>query len=133
MRWLVLLVLLSGCLTQTQVVERFVCCDGWVVDNVSKCVGRTPECPNSPQCRCPPCESDVKLEYKAQSVGANPCVALGCPTGTKYVASSNSDKYHVCGCEWASKISARNLVCYESKAKAESDGKTPCGICFKRM
>jgi hypothetical protein len=127
MRWLALLVLISGCLSQPVIVERFVCCDGWVVDNASKCVGHNLECP---ECRCPPCESDVKLEYKAEAVEANPCVRLGCPPETQYVASASSGKYHVCGCEWAQKISEKNLVCYPTKQQAEADGKTPCRVCL---
>jgi len=144
MRWLVLTVLLCGCLTQTAVVERYVCADGWVVDNTSKCVGRTPECPacetaECPECRCPQCESDVKLEYKAEArqapsttlpPGTDPCVRLGCPPGAKYAASRNSGKYHLCECEWASKISEKNLLCYKNMEEAESDNKTACKICI---
>ena len=146
MRWLVLLVLLSGCLTQTVVREKFVCSDGWVVDSADGCAGHelecpACECPPCPDSECPPCESDVSLEYTAEAKQpatttslvippGDDCAALGCPTGSNYAASRNSDKYHLCTCEWAGRISPKNLICYETQQQAEQDNKTPCRVCL---
>ncbi len=46
-----------------------------------------------------------------------------------YVASREGDKYHKTSCRVAKNIKAENKVSYQSKAEAEKDGKTPCGIC----
>ncbi len=47
------------------------------------------------------------------------CISLGCPPGTLYVASKNSDKYHKCSCYNAKRIKPENLVCFSSKEQAE--------------
>ncbi|MBD3389146.1 MAG: hypothetical protein GF416_08635 [Candidatus Altiarchaeales archaeon] len=127
---LMLMLLFSGCLQQTVIEENFVCSDGWVVDSPGDCVGHERVCPDCicPDCECPSCgisgnsEDDVRLDYQ---LSTDPCVALGCPEGTKFVASRNSDKYHSCGCEWAAKISEKNLLCYDS---APAD-RVPCRVC----
>lgn len=56
------------------------------------------------------------------------CVALGCPKGTRFVASKNSDKYHRCDCKWAKKIKKENLLCFKTKEEAEKNHK-PCSSC----
>ena len=47
------------------------------------------------------------------------CISLGCPSGTLYAASKNSDKYHSCSCYNAKRIKSENLVCFSSKEQAE--------------
>ncbi len=56
------------------------------------------------------------------------CVSLGCPQGTLYVASKNSDKYHKCSCSFAKRISQQNLVCFSSKEEAEKNHQA-CSSC----
>ncbi len=113
MRWVVLLLLLSGCLSQAAVKEKFVCSDGWVVDSPGECVGHERVCYECPPC---PCADD-------------PCAMLGCPFGTEYVASRNSELFHDCTCKWAERISPANIVCYNNSDEAVSDGKKPCETC----
>lgn len=48
----------------------------------------------------------------------------------KYVASKNSDKYHLCSCNYAAQISVENCVYYETMREAENDGKEPCSVCL---
>jgi hypothetical protein len=60
---------------------------------------------------------------------SEPCVELGCPSGTKFVGSKNSDKYHYCSCRYAKKIKKENLICFESKKEAQNEGYIPCGVC----
>lgn len=45
------------------------------------------------------------------------------------VASKWSRKYHNRDCQWARKISPKNLVGYESREDAARDGRQPCGAC----
>lgn len=46
-----------------------------------------------------------------------------------YVASVNSDKFHVPSCRYADNISDENRVYYDSRGDALSDGKSPCSSC----
>jgi len=57
------------------------------------------------------------------------CEALGCPSGTMFVGSKNSNKYHSCDCTSAKKISSKNLVCFKSIEEAKDSGYIPCKIC----
>lgn len=56
------------------------------------------------------------------------CISLGCPQGTQYVASKNSDKYHKCSCSFAKKIKQENLLCFPSKEEAEKS-RQACSSC----
>ena len=46
-----------------------------------------------------------------------------------YVASVNSDKFHIPSCRHAANISDENRVYYSTRSKARSDGKSPCSVC----
>jgi hypothetical protein len=54
------------------------------------------------------------------------CQDLGCPYGTKFVGSKNSDRYHFCDCQWAKRIKPENIVCFFSKKQAEDEGYYLC-------
>lgn len=47
-----------------------------------------------------------------------------------YVASTQSDKYHHTSCARAKEIRQENRAYYTTIADAETDGKTPCSVCF---
>lgn len=49
--------------------------------------------------------------------------------GVQYFASQNSTKYHRSICEWAKKISPRNLITFSSPEEAIKAGFTPCSVC----
>jgi len=57
------------------------------------------------------------------------------PTGTatsasgSYVASKNSNKYHLPWCSGAARITEENKIWFSSKAEAEAAGYTPAGNC----
>jgi len=55
----------------------------------------------------------------SDSPNSDACISLGCPPGTQYVASKNSDKYHACPCYNAKRIKPENLLCFSSKEEAE--------------
>jgi len=57
------------------------------------------------------------------------CVELGCPMGTKFVGSKNSDKYHYCTCRYAKRIKPENLLCFSDEKDAQGQGYSPCGVC----
>lgn len=46
-----------------------------------------------------------------------------------YYASVKTDKFHKPSCEWAQKISSKNLVTYDSRDDAIAAGKSPCQVC----
>lgn len=47
----------------------------------------------------------------------------------QYVASKNSNKYHLPSCSGAKRISEANKIWFASKQEAESRGYTPAGNC----
>lgn len=47
----------------------------------------------------------------------------------KYVASKNSDKYHLPWCSGAQRIAEENLIYFTSKEEAEMAGYTPAANC----
>lgn len=50
-------------------------------------------------------------------------------SGQTYWASSNSNKFHYPGCEWAQKISSKNKVVFNSREEALNSGYRPCEVC----
>ncbi len=50
-------------------------------------------------------------------------------TEISYVASKNSNIFHVSDCEWAKKINQKNRIIYNSRDEAIKNQKTPCAIC----
>ncbi len=48
-----------------------------------------------------------------------------------FVASKNSNKYHLPSCRWAERIKKENQICFSSREEAESRGYQPCGTCLK--
>lgn len=85
---------------------------------------------SAPQPETPPAS---ETPQEQTSSGDPECVALGCPDGTNYVGSINSDKYHKCSCRWAHEdqggIKKENLNCFKDKSDAESQEYIPCSVC----
>jgi len=52
------------------------------------------------------------------------CEELGCPYGTNFVGSKNSDMYHYCSCSYAKSINPENLICFNNTEEAEEKGYT---------
>lgn len=136
-------ILVCGC-AQGEVREKYVCSDGWVTDSPKGCEGRDRVCPKTycPDCicsnasACPRCPDCVCAGESVGSAGgrqdkADSCEALGCPAGTQFASSKSSKKYHSCGCQFALKLSSKNIVCFRDAAEAEAAGKQACGICSK--
>jgi methylphosphotriester-DNA--protein-cysteine methyltransferase len=68
----------------------------------------------------------------AVKAGYSPCKLCNPPTKTAiFVASRNSDKYHVASCKMAQNISAENKVAFASAEDAKKAGYTPCKACCK--
>ena len=47
----------------------------------------------------------------------------------KFVASKNSKVFHKADCQWAKRIKPKNLITYNTRAKATEAGKRPCKRC----
>jgi len=52
------------------------------------------------------------------------CQSLGCPQGSIYAGSVNSDKYYVCDCHYAKTIKKENIICFSSDSEATGKGYT---------
>jgi len=63
----------------------------------------------------------------------DPCVKLGCSEGTKYVGSKKSNRYHLCTCKWARRISKKNLICFRNEDEAIRKGYVPCKVCIGKL
>ncbi len=48
-----------------------------------------------------------------------------------FIASKNSNKYHLPTCQWAMKIKPENRICFSSKEEAEKRGYQPAKCCIK--
>ncbi|MDP2918094.1 MAG: Ada metal-binding domain-containing protein [bacterium] len=75
----------------------------------------------------------VSASNSAGNVGQKNTQTLAEPqkqTG-QFVASKNSNKYHLPTCRFAKKIKPENQVWFSSAAEAESRGYAPCGTCMK--
>lgn len=48
-----------------------------------------------------------------------------------FIGSKNSDKYHLPSCQWATRISEANRICFSSKEVAEKEGYQPAKCCIK--
>ncbi|MBD3252439.1 hypothetical protein GF386_01780 [Candidatus Pacearchaeota archaeon] len=59
---------------------------------------------------------------KKSDTESDSCKKLGCPLGTKYVGSKNSDKYYSCDCHYADQIKPENIICFSSDAAAVEMG-----------
>ena len=70
-----------------------------------------------------------QLKSVIQTGNNSDCEALGCPSGTMFVGSKTSKKYHDCDCTWVKKISQQNLVCFKSIEEAQNSGYVPCKVC----
>ncbi len=46
-----------------------------------------------------------------------------------YVASSDSDRYHLPGCRWAKRIASHKRIHFSSLREAQDRGYLPCGVC----
>ena len=73
-------------------------------------------------------ENNLGMWFSENSEGlseySSSCIALGCPAGTYYVGSKNSDKYHECDSRWAKLILFENIVCFSSENEAVAQGYT---------
>ena len=69
---------------------------------------------------------------EAVKAGYSPCKVCNPPTkSAAFVASKNSDKYHLTTCATAAKITPENKITFASKEDAEKAGYKPCQICCK--
>jgi hypothetical protein len=48
-----------------------------------------------------------------------------------FVASKNSNKYHLATCSWALRIKPENRICFSSKSEAENRGYVGAKCCIK--
>ncbi|OGI37731.1 MAG: hypothetical protein A2612_03145 [Candidatus Moranbacteria bacterium RIFOXYD1_FULL_44_12] len=48
-----------------------------------------------------------------------------------FVASKNSNKYHLATCQWAERIKPENKICFSSEEEAESRGYQGAKCCIK--
>ncbi len=75
--------------------------------------------------------STTQTTARAISVPAeiSQTAAVGQAVTGKYVASKNSDKYHLPWCPGAQRIKEENKRWFDSKAEAEAAGLTPAANC----
>ena len=53
------------------------------------------------------------------------------PQTCSFVASKNSDKYHLASCQWAARIKPENKICFSSTEEAQKRGYQGAKCCIK--
>jgi hypothetical protein len=88
---------------------------------------------NQPACApCPKSGESAGSGEKAQSGGAKTGTQLNIEDQKcAYVASKNSNKYHLSTCQFAQKIKAENKTCFSSAGEAEGRGFQAAKCCIK--
>lgn len=79
-------------------------------------------------------ESTNKEQQNYSSVNSNNELALISENDDKncsYVASKNSNKFHLSSCQWAKRIKPENKICFPSKEEAEKRGYQGAKCCIK--
>ena len=129
---LAFLALFAGCVGQPRVIERYICADSWIAEDPAECEGRGPPCPS---CDCwvsttttmaPLVRSEPRWRVARQNSNIT-CMHFGCPEGSAFLASKNSDLFHTCQCRYANRIREENLLCYATAEQAQADGKNSSG------
>ena len=118
-------------------IVEYVCPDGSIVNNTGECTLYTTTLVTTTMLMTVPITTIYTISTTipttttlvTTTVTSNDCESLGCPPGTQFVGSKNSNKYHVCDCRYAKKIKSENLICLSNKGEAESRGYVGCGIC----
>lgn len=72
---------------------------------------------------------DKPVEKKTETTTSSSSSSSSSSSGQTYWASSNSNKFHYPGCEWAQKISGKNKVVFHSRDEALNSGYVPCQVC----
>lgn len=109
--------------------------EGIFIDELIVFEGYARAYPYEPDTRlCPQmieAEKIAKTQNKGmwQDITGDDCVDLGCPEGTIYVGSKESNKYHECSCRYAKNIAEKNLNCFTSRKDAERQGYVGCKRC----
>ncbi|MCI0471031.1 MAG: hypothetical protein L0Y73_05175 [Candidatus Aminicenantes bacterium] len=97
---------------------------------------------------CAPCPKANELAGGSESAGAKTnSVKTEAATGTTepasaeasagkqqtcaFVASKNSDKYHLATCQWAARIKPENKICFSSSEEAAKRGYQGAKCCIK--
>ncbi|MBU0761419.1 MAG: hypothetical protein KKD39_00190 [Candidatus Altiarchaeota archaeon] len=126
MLWRVFAVLLvCGCLSNEVVRERFICPDQSIVDNPGDCDFSSVK---SGECVCPQEEIDEPEITSLSETVENTSVAH-CPPGFRYLASRQSNLFHVCGCFRANRIKPENAIYFKDEVEAIMSGRKPAS-CF---
>lgn len=76
-------------------------------------------------------ESTQNAQNEPSKASGNVQTAISQPAkDCTFVASKNSNKFHIPTCQWTKRIKPENVVCYKDQAAAESAGKQKCS-CVK--
>jgi len=116
-------------------IIRYVCLDGSIVNDSEECIPTTSSTTSSITSTSTSTTvlttiSSTTPTSTTSTSTISSCESLGCPIGTKFVASKKSDKYHRCDCRYAKRIKPENLVCFHSREDAEKEGYLPCSVCI---
>ena len=78
-----------------------------------------------------PVPQQVEVAAKFRAAADEPAAVPVHPAAPvpPYVASTESDKFHVPSCRWARQIQAQHRVTFGDREDAVAQGYTPCGSC----
>jgi len=82
-----------------------------------------------------PNSCECKTDTNSASADTKISGDTGAPTTEKqncaYVASKNSNKYHLATCQWAQRIKPENKICFSSAEEAQKRGYIGAKCCIK--
>lgn len=74
-------------------------------------------------------EKTQTTSYSSSSIMATSSSSSNSYDSGNYVASANSNKFHISSCKWAKKISDSNKITFTSRNDAINQGYQPCKVC----
>jgi len=133
---------------EAEIVEitNYVCSNSEIVDDVDECVIASTSLPETSSTTVQETttleELDTTIAEGTTSTvettttsstttltGDDSCAELGCPPGTGFVGSVNSEKYHYCDCRYVGSIKPENIICFADEDEAQDQDYVPCGTC----
>lgn len=102
----------------------------------SKNKGETVTIQKSETATCPACPQNDTAASSSSAKQPNTSAKTETPTSTDtkncpFVASKNSNKYHLATCQWALRIKPENKICFASAEEAQQKGYQGAKCCIK--
>ncbi len=83
------------------------------------------------QAACQPCQKNANVDNSLNSASSDKNQTSAKKQKCAFVASKNSNKYHLATCQFAQKIKPENKICFSSAEEAQKRGYQGAKCCIK--